>query len=131
MILGELWQLHNIQTSDYKNLWSLGKKIKKWLTSHLVYGVTLRYTEKARYIGSVKKIEMFVFEEILIRGLNTMKSCSLYEMYADIFLTPESKYHSYVVPLFGDASKFFQKGPGIDWLIITYLYLRKLINTFF
>lgn len=60
-----------------------------------------------------------------------MKSCSLCEMYAGIFLTPEGKYHFYMVSLLGDASRFFQEGLGMDWLIITYLYLRKLINTFF
>lgn len=43
-----------------------------------------------------------------------MKSCSLCEMYAGIFLTPEGKYHFYMVSLLGDASRFFQEGLGMD-----------------
>lgn len=61
--VAELGQLHNIQISSSDSLWSLGKKKKK--VTHqpsTIYGIVSCYSEKAKHIGSIKEMEIFVFK---------------------------------------------------------------------
>ena len=66
-MLGMLGQLDNSEVSGFDNLSSLWEKKMKeaWLTViDSSQRIVPSYSEKAKYTGSVKGMEIFVFKEV-------------------------------------------------------------------
>lgn len=90
-MLGTLGQLDNREVSGFDNLSSLWRKKMKeaWLTVFdSLQRIVPRYSEKAKYTGSIKGMEIFVFKEVQAKGFNTFNETVFsYEVSACFFFT--------------------------------------------